>query len=255
MNRADETEAEKLPALPEPGADRGLARIRRELRENGPPPTILAAVVAWAITLAPAALARSSPRSAVFFAVAAVLAGVTGPLLLPVHPRLGRHIGISLFLGLATLTWLLASPTIQPARLDPMRAAIGAVAWGVFALSWNERWKSKMQPEIDPQAPALQARSTLPRLAVPIAGVGILAGLGYLIIAWRVRELDRALFAHALALACAVAVITSAATVAVARGRISSSSSRRLTAQALRPLILLVALAVGGAVLIVLRDQ
>jgi hypothetical protein len=256
MNRAPETEAAKPPALPEPDADRGLARIRRELRENGPPPTLLAAVVAWAITLAPAALARSSPRSALFFAVAAVLAGVTGPLLLPVHPRLGRHVGISLFLGLATLTWLLTSPTLQPARLDPMRAAIGAVAWGVFALSWNERWKSKMQPEIDAQAPALQARSTLPRLAVPIAGIGVLAGLGYLIIAWRVREVDRALFAHALALGCAVAVITSAATVAVARGRASSSSSsRRLTAQALRPLILLVALAVGGAVLIVLRDQ
>jgi hypothetical protein len=136
-----------------------------------------------------------------------------------------------------------------------MRASIGAVAWGVFALSWNERWKSKTQPEPDPQAPALQARSTLPRLAVPIAGLGIVAGLGYLIIAWRVREVDRALFAHALALACSVAVITSAATVAVARGRASSSSSRRLTAPALRPLILLVALAVGGAVLIVLRDQ
>ncbi|HLM74628.1 MAG TPA: hypothetical protein VK459_18100 [Polyangiaceae bacterium] len=254
MSRADEPE--KPTALPDPEADRGLARIRRELRENGPPPTLLAAIVAWAITLAPAAISRSSPRSALLFAVAAVLAGVTGPLLLPVHPRLGRHVGISLFLGLATLTWLLTSPTLQPARLDPMRASIGAVAWGVFALSWNERWKSKMLPEIDAQAPALQARSTLPRLAVPIAGIGILAGLGYLSIAWRVREVDRALFAHALALGCAVAVITSAATVAVARGRASSSSSsRRLTAQALRPLILLVALAVGGAVLIVLRDQ
>lgn len=255
MNRADNSEAKRPPALPEPDADRGLARIRRELRENGPPPTVLAAVVAWSITLAPAALARSSPRSALYFAVAAVIAGASGPLLLPVHPRLGRHIGISLFLGLAALTWLLTSPAIQPARLDPMRAAIGAVAWGVFALSWNERWKSKVEPEVDTQGPALQARSTLPRLAVPIAGVGILAGLGYLAIAWRIRDVDRAIFAHALALACAVAVITSAATVAVARGRASSSSSRRLTAQALRPLILLVALAVGGAVLIVLRDQ
>jgi hypothetical protein len=260
MNRAaDESEAANplalRQALPDPDADRGLARIRRELRESGPPPTLLAAVVAWAITLAPAALARSSPRSAIFTAVAAVLAGVLGPLLLSVHPRLGRHVGISLFLGLGTITWLLTSPTIQPARLDPMRAAIGAVAWGVFALSWNERWKSKMQPEVDLQAPALQARSTLPRLAVPIAAVGILAGLGYLAVAWRVREVDRALFAHALALGCSVAVITSAATVAVARGRAPQASSRRLTAQALRPLILLVALAVGGAIVIVLRDQ
>lgn len=232
-----------------------LERIRRELRENGLPPTVLAALVAWAVTLAPAALARSSPSSALFCAILALFTGTSGPLLVTTHPRLARHVGISLFLALAVLTWLLTSPTLQPARLDPMRAAIGAIAWGVYALSWNERWKKpKKQPDIDPNAPALQARSTLPRVAVPIAAVGILAGLTYLSIAWRVREVERALLAQSLALACAVAVITAAATVATSRGRRQTSSARRLTSHALRPLLLLVALALGGAVLIIFRQ-
>jgi hypothetical protein len=259
MDTLDEEDAPKASAdggvASPPSDERGLDRLRRELRENGLPPTVLAALVAWAVTLAPAALARSSPKSALFFAIVALLAGVSGPLLVTTQPRLARHIGISLFLALAALTWLLTSPTLQPARLDPMRAAIGAIAWGVYALSWNERWKKPAkQPAIDPHAPALQARSTLSRLAVPIAAIGVAAGLVYLVVAWRVRETDRALLAHAVALACSVAVITGAATVATARGRRSSSGTRRVTSHALRPLILLVALAIGGAVLIILRQ-
>jgi hypothetical protein len=259
MDRVDENDAVDAPGearvVKAPADERGLALVRRELRENGLPPTVLAALVAWAITLAPAAFSRSSPKGALFFAVLALLCGVTGPLFTTTHPRLARHLGISFFLAFAVLTWLFASSTIQPARLDPMRAAIGAIAWGVYALSWNERWKKpKKPPEVDPTAPALQARSTLPRLAVPLTAVGVAAGIIYLAIAWRVREVDRAILAHALALACAVAVITSAATVATARGRRYAGGTRRITAYALRPLILLVALALGGAVLIVLRQ-
>jgi hypothetical protein len=223
------------------------------LQENGLPSTVLAALVAWAVTLAPAALARSAPRSAFIVALCALFAGVTGPLFARAFPPLARHIGISLFLVLATMTWLLASPTIQPFRLDPLRAAIGAVAWGVFALSWNERWTSTQKSEVDPFAPVLQARATLPRLAVPIAALGVAAGLAYLAIAWRVREVDRALLAHSLALVGAVAVVSSAATTAVSRDKRHMGGSRRFTLYALRPLILLIALAIGGAIVIALR--
>jgi hypothetical protein len=238
--------------LPEPEL-RGLARIRSDLREGGLPQTVLAALVAWAITLAPAAFARSSPRSVVVLALFALLSGLGGPLLMTTRPQLARHIGISLFLVLAVTAWLIASPAIQPARMDPMRAAIGAVAWGVFALSWNERWTSKRAVEVDPQAPSLQARATLPRLAVPIAAIGVASGLAYIALAWRVREVDRGLMAHAVALVCAVAVITASASVAIGRGRRQVGGSRRITPHALRALILLVALAIGGAVILSLR--
>lgn len=236
-----------------PEEPRGLARILPDLGDAGLPQTVLAALVAWAITVAPAALSRSSPKSSGALAVLALLAGLGGPLLVTKRPRLARYIGISAFLALATSTWLLSSPAIHPARLDPLRAAIGAVAWGVFALSWNERWAPKREVEVDPSAPVLQARATLPRLAVPIAAVGVATGLAYIVIAWRVRDVDRALVVHAVALVCAVAVISAAATVAIARGRRYEGGPRRLTTHALRPLIMLVALAIAGAVLIAVR--
>jgi len=236
-----------------PAEPDGLARLLPDLREAGLPQTVLAALVAWAITVAPAAFARSSPRWAVLLAVLALFAGLGGPLLVSTRPFLARHIGISIFLALVTGTWLLSSPTLQPARLDPLRAAIGAIAWGVFALSWNERWAPKRDVEVDPNAPVLQARATLPRLAVPIAAAGVVSGLVYIVTAWRVRDVDRALVVQALSLVCAVAVITVSATVAIARGRRPDPGPRRLTAPALRPLIMLVALAIAGAVLIALR--
>ncbi len=218
---------------------------------------MLAAFVAWSVTVAPAAFAKSAPGGGVAVALAlfALLAGVGGPLLLAARPRLSRHIGITLFLALAVLTWLIASPAVQPSRLDPLRAAIGAVAWGVFALSWNERWtfKAVEARDLDPQAPALLARATLPGFAVPIAGVGVVGALAYIALAWRVRDADRALMAQAVALICAVALVTSAATVAIARGKRRVGGSGRLTPQALRSLILLVAAAVAGALVIALR--
>ncbi|MCC6554948.1 MAG: hypothetical protein IT372_18400 [Polyangiaceae bacterium] len=230
-----------------------LARFERGVREGRAIQATLAALAAWTITVAPAAFARGSPASARLLAVLALPAGAGAPLLAVLRRRLARHIGISAFLALSTLTWLLASPAIQPARLDPIRAAIGAVAWGVYALSWRDRWPTGKAPDPDPDAPLLQARSHLPPLAAPLAGLGALAGLALLLVAWRVRDPDRALLAQAVALACAVALTTAAATIAVARGRRHPSASRRLTREAVRPLVVLAAFAVAGAVLMMLR--
>lgn len=258
MERAAEGDVDTAPregAAPQADEVRGLARIRRDLNEAGASQTILAALVAWAVTLAPAAFARSSSSVAALLAFAALLAGISGPLLVTTRPALSRYIGISLFLLLAVATWLVASPTIQPARMDPLRAAIGAVAWGVFALSWNERWTSKSAAEVDPHAPSLPARATLPRFAVPIAAIGVAAALSYTAMAWRVRDrdVDRALMTHTVALICAVAVITASATVAIGRGKRHIGGSRRITSHALRALILLVTLAIAGAVALLLR--
>jgi hypothetical protein len=239
---------------PAPAADETLiARFERGLREGRALQATLAALVAWTVTVAPAAFARGSPLLARIVAILALPSGASAPLLAVARRRLARHVGISLFLTLATLTWLLAAPAIQPARLDPIRAAIGAIAWGVFALSWRDRWPTGRSPEADPDAPTLQARAHLPPLSVPLAGAGALAGLALLLIAWRVRDPDRALLAQAVAIACAIALTTAAGSVAVFRGRRQPTASRRLTRYAVRPLLLLVAFAVVGAVVMMLR--
>jgi hypothetical protein len=240
--------------------DDGLvARIAAEMRGGGAPgQTMLAAFVAWAITVAPATFSRAADPYGRPFAIFALVTGVAGPLLRRSRPELGRHLGISAFLAFATLSWLFASPAIQPVRLEPLRAAVGAIAWGAYALSWRERWdegEGKPEPKRDPDAPLLQARATLPRGAIPIAAIAIAAALVTLILAWNVRDADRALAAQAIAVACAIGVITVAATVAVERGKRSSRGSRRFTAPAVKALLVLVVFAVAGVAIVVLRGS
>lgn len=233
--------------------------------EGQAPQALVAAFVAWSITVAPAAFGRGVPTVARALAFASLAAGVAGPFVgvgLPrplrlgaaLGPRrLGRLIGISVFLALATATWLVASPALQPGRLDPARAAIGAVAWGVFALAWSDRWSLGASVPPDPDAPALPARATLPRAAVPLAAAAVLVGLAYTALAWRVRDPDRAALAHVVATGCAVWLLGAAGTVAVARGSNLPRGPRRVSPTALRSVLVLAAAAIGGAILLVLR--
>lgn len=231
------------------------SRLADELREGRAPPTVVAALIAWSITIAPVGFARGATFVSALLAVLALAAGVAGPLVARTRARAGRHLGISLFTALATLVWLLGSSTIHPIRLDPLRGAFGAIAWGVFALSWSDRWGSAKADPVpaDPEAPALLARATLPELALPVAAMGVAVALGYITLAWRVREPDRALVAQAVGLLCAVGVVTASATVAIARGKKRPSTGRRLTPPAVRALLLLVTVAIAGAVITALR--
>lgn len=217
------------------------------LPEGNVPRASVAALVAWAITVAPASLARSSPRHAFIAALAALLAGVGGPLLLAQKPRLARLIGISGYLFLCTVTWFFASAVLQANRIDPLRAFIGVIAWGVYALSWNDRWPALPKEDPEPFAAVLQARQTLPSLAVPLTAVGIVSGIALMFVAFRARETDRALLSHTLALACAMALISASATVAIARDKRSSEGSRKFPSQATRPLLLLLLSLAAGA--------
>lgn len=217
--------------------------------------TLLAAFVAWSATVAPAVLSRSAPRSALFVAFFALVFGLVGPILRATRPRLARHLGITLFFLFVTGAWLLASAALEPLRLDPLRASIGAVAWGAFALSWREPWDvEERAPEApEPGASLLQARSALPRGAIAIMTIGVVAGLGFLVLAWNVRDGDRALVAHALSVACAVAIISVAGSAAVERGKRSSRSNRRISSTAGRALLLLFTFVAAGIAVLVLR--
>src|SRR5689334_5634397 len=81
------------------------SRLADELRESSTPPTLAAAIIAWALTLAPSGFGRGASLLAGFLSVTALAAGIVGPIVGRAKPRLGRHIGISLFLALATATW------------------------------------------------------------------------------------------------------------------------------------------------------
>jgi hypothetical protein len=230
------------------------SRIAEELSTGRAPPTMLAAAVAWGTTLAPVGFARSSAPVTLIASICALLAGLGGPLLARGNPRAGRHLGISMFAALAVITWLGGDATLHPLRLDSVRGVFGAVAWGVFALSWSERWGGRPAAvPADPEAPLLLPRAALPFGAVPITTLSVALAVAYLAVAFLVREPERALAAQAGALACSVALVTAAGVVATGRGKRRHSSGRRLTSPVVRALMLLFTVAVGGAVFTALR--
>jgi hypothetical protein len=230
------------------------SRLADELRVGRTSPTLVAVTIAWGATLAPAGFGRGAPVLAGLLSVAALAAGLAGPVMARKSARTGRHVGITLFVSLAVATWLVGSAAIHPIRLDAIRGVFGAIAWGVFALSWSERWGPRPDAvPADPEAPLLLPRAALPLGAVPLTAVALAAALGYLVLAFRVRDPDRALLAQAAALACGVAVVAAAGVVATARGKRRSSTGRRLTPPVVRSLLLLCAVAVGGAIVTALR--
>src|SRR5262245_36631139 len=68
--------------------------LGRELVEGRTSPTLAAALIAWAVTLAPVGFARGSPPLAIVLSITALAAGLGGPLLARSRPRAGRHVGI-----------------------------------------------------------------------------------------------------------------------------------------------------------------
>lgn len=255
MASEDETTGVGEGAAPRPGADEAsrppLDRVLDGLRETSTIQRMVAGGAAWAITVTPGAFARGASGWTQTSAALALCAGLAGPALLPLGKRLSRHVGITAFLVLAVVAWATSGAVLSPARLDAVRAGLGAVAWGLYALSWSDPWPV-VAASTEPDAPKLAARATLPPFAVAIALLGVLTGFLCIALAWRVADPDRALLAHVVAIATAVALITASGTLATLRGK-KRVPSRRLPSSALRPMIILGVVAAGGAVLLAIR--
>jgi len=215
---------------------------------------IACAAFAWAVTVAPAVIVRSSTWPARAVAVLAFLAGVIGPVVAARKKRVGRHVGISAFLAFTTGVWLLSSRAIAIEQVDPVLAAIGAVSWGVFAFSWGEPWRLRDDADATEPGALLRARAELPMLSVPIAALGVVGALALLLLAFRVRDPSRALPAQAAGIGLGVALVTAAAHLAVNRGK-AHQPQPTASKSATRAVLLLVVVAFLGGVLLVVRGR
>lgn len=222
--------------------------------EAGVVQRMVCAALCYAVTIAPITVGGPTPIFARIVSVLALVAGAAGPMLVPYRLRLGRHVGISAFVGLATLSWILAPLSIDVARVDVIRATLGAFAWAAFALSWGEPWKLLPDSDADGAAGALRARATLPPLAVPIAALGVIGALTLVVLAWQVADPSRALASHAAAGLFGVLLVTTASTVAVSRGKSRREERKGLSSHALRALILLAFTGVAGAVVLMIKS-
>ncbi len=222
------------------------------LAEPGVLQRIICALFAWAVTILPVALSRVGSWPSRMVAIAAIAAGVMGPLLVPSRRRVGRHVGISAFVGAAALVWALSPAAVDVSRVDLVLAVTGSVSWMVFAFSWGEPWRFRPEAQTDELNASLRARAELPPFAVPIAGLGVLIAAGLLFLGFRVRDTSRALLAQVVAIGLGVAMVTVAASLATGRGK-PRAAHPDLPKSAVRALLVLAAAALVGAAILVLR--
>lgn len=229
-----------------------MSRVVEAIDGGATPPRALAAALAWALAVAPAVFSRGGGTAAKTFGVTALLCGVAGPFLVPLGRRLSRHVGISAFLAFDVAAWLVARAAVDAQRLEPLRAGLGALAFGVWSLAWGDVFRGPGRDMPAMEGLPLPARNRLPALAVPLATVSVLAALAVVALAWRVADPSRALAAHAAAIAAGVALISAGATLAIARGARPGGSSR-LPSDARRSLAILLVVALVGVVALALR--
>ncbi|HWO08279.1 MAG TPA: hypothetical protein VNN80_02335 [Polyangiaceae bacterium] len=193
---------------------------------------LLPGFYAWGATVAwPAfAVPGSSPVARAAAALSVVLL-IGGPLLARRHLRAGRALGVLGFVGASAAAWGALDAAIRPPQLDTVRAALGALAWGLFALGWGTFPGRTRLPEDDPHAVLtgrLPPRARLPR-AVTFGFAALLAAaLALPLLAWRVERPGVALLGHAVALAGAVALLGVGSHVLLAPKGLARSSPSRL---------------------------
>jgi hypothetical protein len=211
---------------------------------------LLPGVYAWAATvLYPVSLHGASVPSRISSG-AALLSLLAGVALAGRRAALGRALGLHGFVALCVFTWILLGSMVAVDRLEPTKAALGALGWVLFAFGWGGSREPEHVPEDDPRAlpgEPLEPRGRLPRGAVLVLGVATAGAALPLLFAWRVTRSAHALFAHAVAIGCAVALVSAGAEVAVRRGKWApvEPQMRRLGGAAASLTLLSIVLIVG----------
>jgi hypothetical protein len=172
---------------------------------------LLPGTYAWGATVAwpTFAVPGGSPVAKLAAGLAAALL-FTGPLVARRHARSGRALGVLGFVGASAAAWGALDGAIRAPQLDTVRAALGALAWGLFALGWGTFPGRTRLPEDDPHAVLtgrLPPRARLPRAVVFGFTALLLCSLALPLLAWRVERPGVALLAHAVALAGSVALL------------------------------------------------
>ncbi len=225
-------------------------------------PILLTGGYAWTITMGPAsalALHQSietglalRPLLSVGASLLALAALIAGVALERRRSPLAPLVGIWLFLAALLLAWLISPAAIDIARLDSVRGALGAGGLALYSLAWGvPDVLRRLVPEDDPRADttaSLDARDQLPGGARFVAALGVLTAAILSFFAWKVRDVPRALFGHALSALASVLLISAAAEIAVGRkGYVASSPSSRLRRASSALLLLGLLVALGGA--------
>jgi len=208
---------------------RAVIRGAREAPAPGPlgalrerASTVLPGAYAWVTTVALPAVQPSTPRLARGAALLAVLALVAAPWFVRERPWLARALGVYAFIGCSLLTWMLLGAQPLASRTDPFLAALGGIAFMLYALGWGSLRRRGAVPEdgpdILPGAP-LVARARQSAVVPVLFGVIVVSSLVPTFLAFRVHDTERGLFAHAVAVLVAILTITAGSRVVLGLGQ------------------------------------
>ncbi len=168
---------------------------------------LIAGSYAWAVTVATPAWG-SRRAAAILCSAGALLALFGGILGSRRMPKAGRALTMAGFLGLSCVTWLVLGPALDVDKLEPVRSALGALGWFVFALGWGSVRHPRAIPEDDPrvirEAEPLLPRRALPRATLTVFAVTVAVALLPWLFAWTVERREHALLAHVLGLGLAM---------------------------------------------------
>jgi hypothetical protein len=200
----------------------------------------LPGLYAWTTTVLYPASFRGVGIAARVAAGVALVALVSGVVVAQKRAALGRALALHVFVFACLFTWVTVGGLLAVDRLEPIKAALGAVGWVVFAFGWGASREPARVPEDDPRVlpgDPLSPRGQLPAYAILVLATSVVGASLPLLLAWRVTRPAHALFAHAVAVVAAVALVSSGAEIAVHRDRWApiEPQSRRLT-QAVVPL-------------------
>lgn len=223
MNRPV-SEPPQDPALAQaPAADqRSLRRPLEVLSSLGVvAQSIIPALYAWGVTVAPVAWARSGGVLARAASVCALLVMVLAVVAEKRRPSLSRPLLIWGFTAFSLLTWVLAPVGLSVAKLDGTRGFLGAVGWLMFAFSAAAPPIRRAQVpgeagRIVP-GPKLVPRSRVARGDGIILAVAFVCALALQAIGWGVVVPERALLLRAVTLVSGIAVLGAATDIATLR--------------------------------------
>lgn len=166
----------------------------------------------------PAFTSRGASLPAQAGALGAVAALFLGLGLARRYPVPGRAVGVLGCLGCSAISWGALGNVLRVPPLDPVRAALGALAWGLFALGWGAFPGALAGPRGEPAGAArLPSRGQLPLSTRVGFGVLVCVAVALPLLAWRVERPGVALLAQAVALATSVALLNVGTRVLVLR--------------------------------------
>jgi hypothetical protein len=170
---------------------------------------LLPGLYAWGATVAwPAFTTAGASLPARLGAGGAAIALFLGLGLARRHPVLGRAVGVLGCLGCSAISWGALGNVLRVPPLDPVRAALGALAWGLFALGWGAFPGTLGRLVAEPTAAArLPSRGQLSLSTRAGFVLLVCVAVALPLLAWRVERPGVALLAQAMALAASVGLL------------------------------------------------